>query len=67
MAHEDHEHFHSECAGCRAEMEESYREHIGSWRAEKQRRESIAIARQDLDMPDAPESEVMASILINLK
>jgi hypothetical protein len=67
VTHQDHEHYHEDCAECRAETEAAYREHIGSYRAEASQRESIALARADLDMADAPESEVMASILINLK
>jgi hypothetical protein len=67
MTHEDHEHYHDDCAGCRANMEAAYREHFGSYLAERPLRESIALARDDLDMADAPESEVMAGILIHLK
>jgi hypothetical protein len=65
--HDDHERFHDDCAGCRAEMDESYREHIGSWRAERQHRESLELARQDLDMPHASEAELQTAIYLGLK
>lgn len=37
------------------------------WNAERGQRESIAIARTDLDMPHASESEVSTAILLRLK
>lgn len=37
------------------------------WNAERGQRESLAIARADLDMPFASESELMAAIQVGLK
>lgn len=65
--HESHEEFHDDCAECQSEMEASYREHLGSYKAERQQRESIAIAREDLDMPNADERELMEAIQWRLK
>jgi len=56
-----------ECAECNAEMEASYREHIVGYRAERNYRESMALARDDLDMTDVPERELMAAIQLRLK
>jgi hypothetical protein len=67
MTHDDHERFHDDCSGCRAEMDESYREAMGSYRAERQQRESLAIAREDLDMPYEDERDVMDAVLVALK
>ena len=68
MSHEDHERFHGSCADCRAEMEASYREHIGSYRAERELRQSLALARQDLDMAGVDEwPELMDAIQRRLK
>jgi hypothetical protein len=38
-----------------------------SYQAEAKHRESIAIAREDLDMPFAPERDLMIAIQLNLK
>lgn len=67
MTHDSHESFHSECADCQAEMLASWNEHVGSWRAERQYRESIAIARELLDMPYADERDLMDAIQVSLK
>jgi len=49
-------------------MEASYREHIGSYRAERELRQSLALARQDLDMAGVDEwPELMDAIQRRLK
>jgi len=67
MKHDDHERFHDDCADCRDEMDESYREAMGSHRAERQQRESLAIVREDLDMPYEDERDVLDAVLLRLK
>jgi hypothetical protein len=69
VTHEDHdEHRDENCAECRVEMEASYAEHIGSYRAERELRQSLALARQDLDMAGIDEwPELMDAIQARLK
>jgi len=68
MTHDDHEHFHSDCEGCQAEMDESHREHYSAYRAERELRQSLALARADLDMAGIDEwPELMDAIQRRLK
>jgi len=67
MTHEDHEKFHGSCDECRAEMAASNRE-AGGYRAERERQQSLALARQDLDMAGIDEwPELMDAIQRRLK
>ena len=66
--HENHETPVYECADCKAEMDTSYREAMGGYRAERERRQSLALARADLDAAGIPEwPELMDAIRRRLK
>ena len=64
-SHESHEEFHYECRLCRAELEESHREAMagGRYRAERELKQAMALARADLDAGlDVDEAQLMAAI-----
>lgn len=68
MPHDEHdERRDPECPECIAEYDAAAQFYGASYRAEAQRRESLALARADLDMPNASIDELMEAIQRELK
>lgn len=55
------------CRICRRENEEALAYYGGLYRAERSQRESIALAREDLDLAHASDDELQAAIARELK